>query len=159
MAKPIDDLSFWKKRIETATSEHYSVYVVHEAGWKKIFEKHCEIISKHIPKDVNVLDAGCGYGRMAPLFPKDDYLGIDFSPDFIQKAREKFPGYTFEVQNLKSLPYDNESFDWAILVSIKKMVRDNLGDDEWGTMEAEIKRVAKNVLVLEYEEPSVYEVL
>lgn len=159
MAKPIDDLSFWKKRIETATSEHYSVYVVHEAGWKKIFEKHCEIISKHIPKDANVLDAGCGYGRMSQLFTPLNYTGIDFSPDFIARAKNKYPAYAFEVQDLKKLPYERGQFDWAILVSIKKMVIDNLGEAEWEKMEKQVRKVAKNVLVLEYEEPDVYEVL
>lgn len=159
MAKPIEKLEFWKNRIDTAVNEHYSVYVVHEAGWKAIYEKHKEIISQHIPEGSKVLDAGCGYGRMAVLFSPENYLGIDFSPDFIEMAKKKYPAYSFEVQNLKELPYKKDTFDWAIIVSIKKMVRDNLGDKEWNIMEKNLKKVAKNVLVLEYESPDVYEIL
>lgn len=159
MAKPIDKLEFWKERIDTAVSEHYSVYVINEPGWKHIFEKHKEIIENLIPKDAKVLDAGCGYGRMSKLFSPENYLGIDFSPDFIEKAKSKYPEYSFEVQNLKELPYEDKEFDWAFVVSIKKMVMDNLGEKEWNIMEKNLKKVAKNVLVLEYESPDVYEIL
>ena len=159
MPKPIDKLSFWKDRIDTAVSDHYSVYVVHEAGWKKINETHEKIIKKHIPEGVMVLDAGCGYGRMCKYFAPEDYVGVDFSPDFIKKAQDKFPAYAFRVENLKELSFDDGQFAWAIVVSIKKMVVDNLGQEAWNEMEKEIKRVSKKVLLLEYEEPEKYEVL
>lgn len=150
MSKAIDKLEFWKERIDTAVSEHYSVYVIHEQGWKRIFDEHKKIIEKEIKPDSYVLDAGCGYGRMCELFKPKNYEGIDFSPDFINKAQTKYPDYSFEVQNLKKLPYENKQFDWAFCVSIKKMIVDNLGEKEWKIMEKELKRVAKKVLILEY---------
>jgi ubiquinone/menaquinone biosynthesis C-methylase UbiE len=157
MSKPIDKLDFWKERIDTAVKEHYSVYVVHEAGWKNILKEHLDIIQKEMGYTAKVLDAGCGYGRMSEYFI--NYTGVDFSPDFIAKAKEKYPHKTFVEGNLKQLPFADVEFDWAFCVSIKRMVRDNLGDGEWDEMERELKRVAKKVLILEYEDPTVYEIL
>ena len=155
--KGVDDINFWKKRIETATSEHYSVYVIHEAGWSKINMVHRELLQENIPLESKVLDAGCGYGRWSTLFK--NYTGIDFSPDFIEMARKKYPNKTFVIGDLKQIPYDDNTFDWAFCVSIKKMIQDNLGDEEWLKMLSELKRVAKKVLILEYEDPRPFEVL
>lgn len=157
MGKPIDKLEFWKERIDNAPEEHYSVYVIHQPGWKKILIEHLKIIEKEIPEEARVLDAGCGYGRMSPYF--NDYTGVDFSPDFIEKAKTKFPKKKFIRANLKDLPFSDKYFDWAFCISIKQMVMGNLGLDEWKIMEKELRRVAKKVLILEYESPSIYETI
>jgi len=157
MGKPIDKLDFWKERIDTAVKPHYSVYVVHEEGWKKILNEHLLIIQNNIGAGSKVLDAGCGYGRMSEYFP--NYTGIDFSPDFIEKAKKNYPDKDFRVMNLKNIEFADNEFDWVICVSIKKMIIDNLGIDEWNKMEAELKRVAKKVLILEYETPNEYKII
>lgn len=166
MAKPVDKTEFWKERLETASSLHYSVYVASEPLWKAINETHEEIFNKEIPKDAKVLDAGCAYGRWANRF--DDYVGIDFSPDFIEKAKELYPNKEFMVADLKALPFKDKEFDWSICVSIKNMIVSNLGKETWDIMESELKRVSKHVLLLEYgnEKPregiigaNVYEIL
>ena len=157
--KPIDKLEFWKERIDKATEEQFSVYVIHRAGWNHIFEVHKEIIKEHIKPTDRVLDAGCGYGRMAALFTPENYVGIDFSPDFIAKAESKYPNHMFMIGDLKKLKFEKGEFDWAFCVSIKRMVVDNLGEEAWKKMEKELKRVAKKVLILEYETPTEYEIL
>lgn len=157
MSKPIDKLEFWKERIKTAVKEHYSVYVIHEQGWNKINEAHKEIFQKEIKLTDSVLDAGCGYGRLSELF--DNYTGVDFSPDFIEKAQSKYPNKKFIVANLKNLPFKDKKFDVSIVVSIKKMVEDNLGQEEWAKMQKEVQRVSKKTLILEYEDPKPYETI
>lgn len=157
MQKPIDDLNFWKERIDTAQKEHYSVYVTSERDWERINVNHLDIIDRLIKPSEKVLDAGCGYGRMANFFP--NYTGVDFSPDFIARAKSKYPQKSFVEGNLKSLPFPDQHFDWAFCISIKKMVVDNLGETEWLLMENELKRVAKAVLLLEYEDPKIYSVI
>jgi ubiquinone/menaquinone biosynthesis C-methylase UbiE len=154
MGKPIDKLDFWKDRIERAdkSREHYSVYITRDDDWKYIWETHKEIIAREVSG--RVLDAGCGYGRMSELIEK--YVGVDFSPDFIAKAQKKYPEKTFIQSNLKKLPFKKNEFDWAICVSIRAMVKNNLGDPEWEAMEKELLRVARKVLILEYEEPKEY---
>lgn len=157
MSKPVDKIEFWKERIDTAVKPHYSVYVVHEQGWKKIFDAHERIIKEVIWPSDKVLDAGCGYGRMSVLF--DNYVGVDFSPDFIKWAKEQYPSKEFIQADLKALPFKEKEFDWAICVSIKKMIEDNLGKKAWRKMRKELKRVCKKVLILEYEDPVPYEIL
>ena len=157
MSKPIDTLDFWKQRIDTAVKPHYAVYVANEVLWKNILNAHVKTIQELIKPDDNVLDAGCAFGRLSEYFEK--YTGVDFSPDFIKQAKEKYPKKDFMVGNLKELPFLPEVFDWAICVSIKKMVVDNLGEEEWKQMEKELKRVAKKVLILEYEDYASIEIL
>lgn len=157
MGKSIDELNFWKDRIDTAQKEHYSVYVCGEQMWKDINTIHNEIFDKEIKPTDKVLDAGCGYGRWSEKF--DNYTGIDFSPDFIAKAQSKYPQKTFIQADLKDLPFKDKEFDVAFCVSIKKMICDNLGENEWNKMEIELKRIAYKVLVMEYEDPKPYQTL
>lgn len=148
MQKPVNQLDFWADRIRTAKKEHYSVYVAGDVLWEAIRRIHEQIINEHIPKDAKVLDAGCGYGRWSTHF--NNYTGVDFSPDFIKRANEKYPNKTFVCSKLESMPFKDKEFDWAIVVSVKEMIRDNLGQEAWDNIEKELKRVCKKVLILEY---------
>jgi len=157
MGKPIFDLNFWKERIEGAKKgrEHYSVYVTSDGDWKKLNQVHKDILAKVVSG--KVLDAGCGYGRTSEWI--DDYVGVDFSPDFIALAQKNYPNKEFVQADLRELPFGNEEFDWAICTSIKEMIVNNMGKSEWDKMEKELKRVAKKVLILEYTEPEKYFIL
>lgn len=155
MNKPVNKLEFWKERIDHAQKEHYSVYVTGENDWKRINKAHEEIFEKEVKGTDRVLDAGCGYGRWANRF--SNYVGIDFSPDFIAKAKNNFPDKDFRVMDMKKLDFKDKEFDVAFCVSIKKMIVDNLGWDEWNLMQKELERVSKKVLLLEYENPFPYD--
>lgn len=153
----IDTLEFWKNRLDEAKKInhlHYSVYLANDKLWAKILEAHMEVIHKVIKPTDKVLDAGCGYGRFSSIF--ENYLGVDFSPDFINEAKRLFPHKNFEVQDLRKLPYLNKEFDVALVVSIKHMVIGNMGIAAWLPMEKELKRVCKKVLILEYGEMEDY---
>ena len=157
MNKGVDRIDFWKKRIDTAPKdkEHFSVYVTTNKNWDKIEIEHSKIIKKEcIGK---TLDAGCGYGRLAPLI--DEYVGVDFSSDFIDIAKKKYPNKTFVVGDLISLPFKDNEFDCAVCSSIKQMIIGNLGIDVWNSMEKELLRVARKLVILEYPQPEIYDVL
>lgn len=53
-----------------------------------------ELISSF--KNSPVLDVGCGYGRVSPLF-MGEYHGIDFSEEMIRVAKKEYPTKSFEV--------------------------------------------------------------
>lgn len=150
MSKPVDKIEFWADRIKTAVSEHYAVYVANEQLWARINQVHKGIIESLIKNTDKVLDAGCAYGRSSVFFNKDNYVGVDFSPDFIERAKIKYPDKKFIQANLKELPFKDGEFDWAFCISIKRMIVDNCGEEEWNIMEKELKRVAKKLLILEY---------
>lgn len=154
MNKEIDKIKFWKDRIDTATKDFFTVYVTGEKDWEfinKYHQEHFKIMSGRI------LDAGCAYGRNSIFF--DNYVGVDFSPDFIKMAKKKCADKDFIQANLKQLPFKDKEFNWAFCVSIKKMIIDNLGKEEWLLIQKELKRVADKLLVLEYEEPRLYEII
>jgi SAM-dependent methyltransferase len=149
----IDTQEFWKKRLVQAKQNgtlHYSVYLAKQSLWDRLLKAHLKVIGKLIDPSDSILDAGCGYGRMSTYFP--NYLGIDLSPDFIEEALKLYPDKKFEVQDLRKLPYENNQFDWGLVVSIKHMIIGNMGAKAWKPMEKELKRVCKKVLILEYGE-------
>ncbi len=159
MPKPVDRVEFWKERIDTAAKDYFTVYVTSEGDWHRINKAHEAIIKKLIKPEDRVLDAGCAYARMSKLFSDEQYVGVDFSPDFIEMAKRNFPAKEFLIANLKNLPFRDDEFDWAFCTSIKAMVVNNLGQEEWDQMEKELTRVAKKLLILEYENPNPYEIV
>jgi SAM-dependent methyltransferase len=149
--QPVSDPAFWKERLELAKKQnhlHYSVYLANESLWNKIYNIHVEIIKKEIPEDARVLDIGCGYGRMSPLFKK--YTGVDISPDLLAEAKKLYPYNRFILADLNDLPFRNKEFDIGFMVSVRGMIIGNLGQEVWDKMEKECIRVCKKLLILEY---------
>lgn len=156
MPNNVGDTEFWKVRLKEAWrigELHKSVYNTIKEDWEFICKVHKTICDRIIIG--KVLDVGCGYGRLSEWF-RDDYSGIDFSEDFIKKAKELYPRKEFIQGDIKDMPYVDKEFDWAVCISIKEMVERELGLDVWQEMKKEIMRVAKKVLVLEYSNPAVY---
>ena len=64
-----------------------------------------------------IVDLGCGAGRDAEQFVKDnfDYLGIDFSEGMLKIAQNRVAGGQFRLMDLRTLDLPLESFDgfWA----------------------------------------------
>ena len=159
---PVDKIEFWKQRISDANKrghKFWTVYVTKESDWAYINEEHGKILERETNEGDRVLDAGCGYGRWAELFDPATYVGIDFSPDLIQMAKEDFPDYNFQVGDLRKLKFKDKTFDVAFCVSIKEMIINNCGQEMWDEMEDELRRVAKKVLILEYTDPDIYDIL
>lgn len=156
MSLPVNKEGFWKARLKEAEKHnviHYSVYLTNHNDWKKIADAHKKILEPY--KDKKVLDAGCGYGRSSEWF--NDYIGVDLSPDLIEKAKELYPDGDFRVGRLEELPFKDNEFDLAFCVSVKAMVIGQLGEEKWIPIEKELKRVAKKVILLEYTNPEKYE--
>lgn len=151
---------YWRYRLSEAqkmSQLHYSVYLTRKEDWQNIEKAHREIISKEIPLSARVLDAGCGYGRGFEMLSPREYVGVDFSPDFISKAKELYAG-DFRVGDLANLPFKKGEFDWAVCISIKQMIIGKSSEEHWKKMEKELRRVAKKILILEYTNPEQYEI-
>jgi SAM-dependent methyltransferase len=112
-------------------------------GFQQAFEFVEHFVARGgLKPDMDVLDVGCGVGRMAVplahlLEPSARYCGFDVARDCVEWATEaigrRFPRFEFrhvDVQNgaynphgkLRSVdfpfPYANESFDFAFLTSV-----------------------------------------
>lgn len=162
MSQPVLDPDYWKARLRKAPADapHHAVYICNTAQWERIAAKHREILKRHVKPDDLVLDCGCGYGRLLGLMPEDwkgFYIGFDLSPDFIDIAMDFYrrrDRVCFCCADLRSIPeaIATHAFDLAVSVSVRGMIRREIGDAAWQQMEANIRRVAKRLLILEYDE-------
>ena len=67
---------------------------------------------------MRVLDLGCGPGQFAGLFRDEDYLGIDISPEYIDRARKLHPTKRFQLMNATEIGSLNERFDRAMVMGV-----------------------------------------
>lgn len=82
------------------------------------------ILRKH-PQ--NILDIGCGDGVNLPLaniFPEIKYEGIDYAEKTIEAAKKNYPNISFKVGDAFNLPYEDSTFDMAIISSVLILYRD-----------------------------------
>ncbi len=151
---PVFEVDFWKKRLRKAQTYGIlrdSVAVFPRLTWQT-HEMSMKYAAQNVKSGEKVLDFGCGYGRNAFLFPKEDYVGVDIVPEFIEIAKNENPGYSFMVGDIRKLPFKDKEFDWAIGVSMKQMIRGNYGEEVWNDIEKELRRVAKKLMIVEYDE-------
>lgn len=162
MPEDILNADYWRGRLQGAHKDnlHHAIFRCSKEKWLKIEAKHREILASCINDSDSIFDAGCGWGRLLSLLPatwQGRYLGVDLSPDFVHLARAHYPDRAFVVADLRQVASLNcidlnNKYDWAVLISIRPMMRRNLGNWEWLNVEREVRKVAKKLLYLEYDE-------
>lgn len=84
--------------------------------------KRFEVMSDPFPKSgpLELLDVGCGPGLILDYFAAQgwinrlNYYGIDVSPMMIERARQQWPKWQFEVRDIVEKPLFT-TFDYVIL--------------------------------------------
>lgn len=148
---------FWRGRLIFSDGElHRAIYRCSIEQWLVIEARHRAELAQHLRPTDSILDAGCGYGRLLDILPAEwdgRYVGVDLAQDFIHLARRRHPGKQFIVGNLLSLraQRDCQRYDWVIAVSLRLMVKTNLGEAVWEQIESNLHHVANKILYLEYE--------
>ena len=106
--RPVHTPEYWKQRLAEAPDLRRAMWVENDDCWDRAEAKHRAILAREIKPTDSVLDAGCGYGRLLDLMPKEwkgNYLGIDISPELTAKAIVLHPDHHFRVNDLTSLKY------------------------------------------------------
>ena len=151
---PIFTPEFWHERLISARKRghiHVAVYDVSVAEWERVTAYIKEAVLRYVKPGDKVLDAGCGYGWLSEVLPKDvSYVGVDGSPHLIEEAKERFPDKTFLCEKLEKLPFIDKRFDWAVGSSIEGVIIENISSLKWLQVEAELCRVAKKILLIGY---------
>lgn len=72
--------------------------------------------SGYIHAGVQVLDLGCAAGAYTKTLADADVIatGIDFAPEMIRVAQQRYPDVTFKMADAEHLPFDDGSFDVVI---------------------------------------------
>jgi ubiquinone/menaquinone biosynthesis C-methylase UbiE len=162
---PVDTSGFWRTRIFTAIATgkdlHTIIYNTGYDDWRRIQGETTGILKRHIRPGQKVLDAGCAYGPVYECIRrKEDYWGIDISPDLIELAKIRHPDVRFEVGDLCMMPqFPDKFFDFVVCRSVEDMIKDNLSDSRWEGMLKELKRVGKQVMLMEYTDPLQFKLL
>jgi hypothetical protein len=160
--EPVCDPGYWHDRIALAAAHaappflwpHTSVFCCTPDVWERIAQRHAALLAVIIGPEAGVLDAGCGWGRLLDLMPHGwygAYCGVDVAPAFVALASSRHPSRRFLVADLrKRTTWPDGAWDWAVVVSMRGMLRRNV-PGAWEQVEAELRRVARRVLVLEYD--------
>jgi len=104
-----------------------------------------ELLKKYLKKDNDVLDIGCGNGRLYSFLKKTSlckkYLGIDQSKELIDLAKNNYKDGDFlVVDNVLKLPFADNSFDTVVAIAFFHHIPSNKLRRK---MLYEIKRVLK----------------
>jgi ubiquinone/menaquinone biosynthesis C-methylase UbiE len=99
-----------------------------------------------VPKDRTLLEIGCSsgyYGKvLSHSFPEINYLGVDFSSDFIKFGQKKFPGLALHVEDTTNLSFHDHRFEIVVSGSVLLHVY------EWKIAVRETCRVASDVVII-----------
>ena len=97
-------------------------------------------------RDRTLLEIGCSSGYYSEVlqyaFPDIQYLGVDFSRDFILFGKQKFPDLALEVGDTTDLCFEDQQFEIVVSGSVLLHVY------EWKLGVRETCRVASNILII-----------
>jgi SAM-dependent methyltransferase len=119
-------------------------------GWpdqKKVEVMYQVMLSVTEPNTpATLLDFGCGPARMLdwmsarPQWSSLRYTGIDFNPDSIAIARQKYPAVRFIHKDILREPFD-ERFDYVVLNGVLTMKASVPFDEMWAYAQDLLRRV------------------
>lgn len=121
MDNKIANKKFWERVAKLYTP-------MQERKNAKLYQELCEIISKSLNQDMQVLELACGTGQLTfPLCKKvAAWEATDFSEKMIEEAQARASDFpiTFTVQDATNLPYEDESFDAVIIANALHIMPD-----------------------------------
>jgi SAM-dependent methyltransferase len=99
--------------------------------------------TRAITRDANILDYGCGQGRLTAELIELGYtrvVGVDSSPEMIRRAIESNPAASFIVNDGTRVPAADSSFDAVLLFAVLTCVA---SDDDQKNLVRELRRILR----------------
>ena len=98
--------------------EYFNKLAAKRLKWKKRNRFYHKILGKHykfiIPEGSKVLELGCGTGELLHTVKPSIGVGIDFSENMLNIAREKYPDLKFILADAEDFTL-KEKFDYVII--------------------------------------------
>ncbi len=102
-----------KNHFERLAAKHAGSRRKHNYYWEEIIN-YCNYFSNDT---LNVIEIGCGAGDLIGSIKGRRKTGIDFSPNMISVARNKYPGISFYLMDAEELKLE-EKFDLVIISNL-----------------------------------------
>ena len=137
-----DEIEYWNKR-ENPNAKNPDT------------EKHIKYVKENLKGCKNILDFGCGVGRIFPAYEKIDTVeGYDISSNYKSIIIEKSNEFDFKLnltinKKIEDLPYNNNEFDASVAVSILLHQRPK----NILKIMSELYRVSKKVIIISWFDP------
>lgn len=76
----------------------------------------------------NALDVGCAWGEGVSLLSRksNHVYGIDTNPNYLKKASQRFPQFSFLATTIESTPFEKQLFDAVIMNDVLEHTHDDL---------------------------------
>src|SRR5438034_4844364 len=110
-------------------SDYYArMHAVEERHWwhRGMREVELALLRPRLRPDARLLDAGCGTGGFLRFLLDREAIGsatgIDLSPEPIELARQRVPEAELAVGSVTELPFEDETFDAAVLNDVLQHV-------------------------------------
>lgn len=107
--------------------EYFDSITPQRTKWKKRNWYYHKLLEKYycffIPEDSHVLEIGCGTGELLNAVKPRYGLGIDFSPEMIAVATNRFKNLSFEIQNAEEIDLKS-TFDYIIISDLLCSLQD-----------------------------------
>ncbi len=109
------------QKLLTFSEKEYDTYALEFSDSRPFFWRELGFLKKYARAEHNILDIGCGNGRILDLFGSKNirYTGIDSSKELIEIAK-KYRGDRgrFLHANALSLPFEDKSFDTVFSIAV-----------------------------------------
>ncbi len=101
------------------------------------------LLKNHLPPHSNILDYGCGYGRVCQKLAGEGYthvIGVDSSAEMIQRGHIQYPKLSLAVLPDSGLDYPDNFFDAVLLIAVLTCIPTNSGQQ---SLLNELKRILR----------------
>jgi len=101
------------RQLQKSIQEFYDTAAAHWSETRVLAWPEFDEFMKYLTKHCQVLDFGCGNGRLIPCFKQFplNYTGLDISQGLIEICQKKYPERKFIVHSETNLPFPDCSFD------------------------------------------------
>lgn len=104
--------AYWQQRVQAVGPVRSTFLETPQHRIQAFTHVHESILKQNVPGR-DVLDVGCGWGRMALTMSRmaKSYVGVDFVSELVDMARTALPNLEFHVADARRLPFPDQRFD------------------------------------------------
>jgi len=109
----------YAQKLIVKTKQDYHQLAKEFSATRAFSWQELEELVKFVKPEQNILDAGCGNGRLYQLLKNKNikYLGIDNSDALISEAKTKYQFGNFRQMDLLDLHFETETFDIVFCIA------------------------------------------